>query len=162
DDRYVLTGSLPSLAIPASLHDSLLARLDRLAPVKEVAQIGAAIGREFSYDLLTAVARRSERQLQDALSHLAEAGLILWPGVPPEAWFVFKHALVQDAAYGTLLRTRRQELHASIATALEQQSAGSSDQKTSAEERAGLLAYHWLNAEDWEKALGYTLKAAEQ
>jgi tetratricopeptide (TPR) repeat protein len=162
DDRYILAGSLPSFAIPASLHDSLLARLDRLAPVKEVAQIGAAIGREFSYDLLAAVARRPESQLRDALDQLLDAGLIFRRGALPEASFVFKHALVQDAAYGALLRGRRQELHAAIATALEQQSAGPSDQKTSVGERAGLLAYHWLNAEDWEKALGYTLEAADQ
>jgi class 3 adenylate cyclase len=162
DDRYILAGSLPSFAIPASLHDSLLARLDRLAPVKEVAQIGAAIGREFSFDLLLAVARRPESQLRDALDQLLDAGLIFRRGALPEASFVFKHALVQDAAYGALLRGRRQELHAAIATALEQQSAGHSDQKTSVGERAGLFAYHWLNAEDWEKALGYTLKAADQ
>src|SRR5262249_396344 len=99
DNRYILAGSLPSLAIPSSVADSLLARLDRLAPVKEVAQIGAAIGREFSYDLLAAVARRPERQLQDALDQLVEAGLIFRRGALPEASFIFKHALVQDAAY---------------------------------------------------------------
>jgi class 3 adenylate cyclase/tetratricopeptide (TPR) repeat protein len=162
DDRYILAGSLPPLAIPASLHDSLLARLDRLAPVKEVAQIGAAIGREFSFDLLSAVARRPESQLREALDQLLDAGLIFRRGALPEASFVFKHALVQDAAYGALLRGRRQELHAAIATALEQQSAGPSDHNISVGERAGLFAYHWLNAEDWEKALGYTLKAADQ
>jgi tetratricopeptide (TPR) repeat protein len=162
DDRYILAGSLPSFAIPASLHDSLLARLDRLAPVKEVAQIGATIGREFSYDLLSAVARRPESQLRDALDQLLDAGLIFRRGALPEASFVFKHALVQDAAYGALLRGRRQELHAAIATALERQSTSPSDQKTSVGERAGLLAYHWLNAEDWERALGYTLEAAGQ
>jgi predicted ATPase len=146
DDQYVLTGSLPSLAIPSSLHDSLLARLDRLAPVKEVAQIGAAIGREFSYDLLAAVARRPG-QLRDALDQLVEAGLIFRRGALAEASFIFKHALVQDAAYSALLRGRRQELHTAIATALEQRSAWPSDQEGSVGERAGLLAYHWLNAE---------------
>jgi tetratricopeptide (TPR) repeat protein len=162
DNQYVLTGSLPSLAIPASLHDSLLARLDRLAPVKEVAQIGAAIGREFSYDLLAAVARRPEPQLRDALDQLVEAGLIFRRGIPPDASFMFKHALVQDAAYGTLLRRRRLELHTNIATALEDRVASRPERETSAGERAGLLAYHWLNAEHWEKALSCTLEAAEQ
>jgi predicted ATPase len=125
----------------------LLARLDRPAPVKEVAQIGAAIGREFSYDLLAAVARRPERQLQDALDQLVEAGLIFRRGALPEASFIFKHALVQDAAYRALLQDRRQELHTAVATALEEQSTCPSDQEASVGERAGLLAYHWLNAE---------------
>jgi tetratricopeptide (TPR) repeat protein len=155
-NQYVLTSSLPSLAIPASQHDFLLARLDRLAPVKEVAQIGAAIGREFSYDLLAAVARRPERQLRDALDQLVDAGLIFRRGVPPQASYVFKHALVQDTAYGTLLRARRQELHARIATALEEQFA---DVRS---ENAALLTYHWLGAERWERALSYTLEAAER
>jgi len=162
NNRYVLTGSLPSQAIPASLHDSLLARLDRLAPVKEVAQIGATIGREFSYDLLSAIARRPEHQLREALDQLVGAGLIFRRGVPPQASFIFKHALVQEAAYATLLREHRRELHAGIATALEQRVASRSVAETSAGERAGMLAYHWLNAEQWEKALGYTLEAADQ
>jgi len=103
DNRYVLAGSPPPLAIPASLHDSLLARLDRLAPVKEVAQIGATIGREFSYDLLAAVARRPESQLRDALDRLVETGLIFRRGMPPQASFIFKHALVQDDRIGERL-----------------------------------------------------------
>jgi tetratricopeptide (TPR) repeat protein len=162
DNRYVLTGSLPSLAIPSSLHDSLLARLDRLAPVKEVAQIGAAIGREFSYDLLAAVAHRSERQLQDALDQLVDAGLIFRRGAPPQASYFFKHALVQDAAYGTLLRRRRQELHAEIAATLEERGTVAPDEGTSAPESVTLLAHHWFQAEDWERALSYTLEAAQQ
>jgi hypothetical protein len=127
-----------------------------------VAQIGAAIGREFSFELLAAVARRADDQLRDALDQLVSAGLVLRRGVLPQATFVFKHALVQDAAYSTLLRARRQELHSGIATALEQRSARHTDQETSAAERAGLLAHHWLEAEDWERALTYTLQAAEQ
>ncbi|HEY1361344.1 MAG TPA: AAA family ATPase [Xanthobacteraceae bacterium] len=119
DGRFALDGSLPPLAIPSSLHDSLMARLDRLAPVKEVAQIGAAIGRQFSYELVAAVARRPEELVRDALDQLVDAGLIFRRGVLPEAIFVFKHALVQDAAYGTLLRRRRQEIHAGIAETLE-------------------------------------------
>jgi class 3 adenylate cyclase len=105
DDRYELAGPLPPLAIPASLHDSLLARLDRLAPVKEVAQIGAVIGREFSHELLAAVANRPEPELQSALDQLIDTELIFRRGVPPDATYSFKHALVQDAAYGTLLKS---------------------------------------------------------
>jgi class 3 adenylate cyclase/tetratricopeptide (TPR) repeat protein len=161
EHRYVLTGSLPSLAIPASLHDSLLARLDRLAPVKEVAQIGATIGREFSYDLLAAVARRPERQLQDALDQLVIAGLVFRRGALPQASFIFKHALVQDVAYGTLLRRRRQELHARVATALEERFAINPKQEGLAGEHTALLAHHWSRAEDWDKALRYALEAAE-
>ncbi len=114
------------------------------------------IGREFSYDLLAAVARRPESQLRDALDQLVDAGLVLRRGVLPHASFVFKHALVQDAAYGTLLRRRRQELHANIASVLEERLEGAHS------EHAALLAYHWLSAEDWEKALSHTLEAAEQ
>jgi class 3 adenylate cyclase/tetratricopeptide (TPR) repeat protein len=161
NDRYVLACLPPSLAIPASLHDSLLARLDRLAPAKEVAQIGAAIGREFSYELLAAVARRPESQLRDALDQLVDAGLISRRAFPPQTSFSFKHALVQDATYGTLLRARRHELHASIATALEERFAINPKQAASAGERAALLAHHWFRAEEWERSLGYTRKAAE-
>jgi class 3 adenylate cyclase len=121
DGRYLLADAMPTLAIPSSLQDSLLARLDHLAPGKEVAQIGAAIGREFSYAVLEAVARRPPDQLRDALDQLSRAGLIFRRGMPPDDVFVFKHAFVQDAAYGTLLRGRRQALHAAIATVLEQQ-----------------------------------------
>ena len=119
-DRYELSGPLPPLAIPATLHDSLLARLDRLAPVKEVAQIGAAIGREFSHALLAAVADRPEAELRAALDQLVASELVFRRGTPPEATYSFKHALVQDAAYGTLLKSRRQQLHARIAKVLEE------------------------------------------
>ena len=120
-DRYELAGPLPPLAIPATLHDSLMARLDRLAPVKEVAQIGAAIGREFSHELLAAVADRPEAELQAALDQLVAAELVFRRGTPPDATYSFKHALVQDAAYETLLKSRRQQLHARIAQVLEEQ-----------------------------------------
>ena len=93
----------PTLAVPASLHASLMARLDRLGPAKEVAQIGAAIGREFSHALLAAVVRKPEAELRSALDRLIEAGLLFRQGVPPHATYLFKHALVQDAAYGTLV-----------------------------------------------------------
>ena len=108
----------PALAVPASLHASLMARLDRLGPAKEVAQIGSVIGREFSHSLLTAVARKPEAELNSALDRLIEAGLLFRQGVPPYATYLFKHALVQDAAYGTLLREPRRALHAHIADIL--------------------------------------------
>jgi predicted ATPase len=105
-----LDGPLPPFAIPATLQDSLAARLDRLAPVKEIAQIGAAIGREFSYPLLRAVAGRDEPALRAALMQLEEAELLFRSGAPPDARYTFKHALVQDTAYETLLKSRRQIL----------------------------------------------------
>ena len=107
DGRYELTGPLPPLAIPSTLHASLLARLDRLASVKDVAQIGAAIGREFSYALIAAVAALPEKDLKAALGQLVAAELIFQRGVPPDATYQFKHALVQDAAYASLVRSRR-------------------------------------------------------
>src|SRR6516164_9458626 len=103
-----LDGPLPPFAIPATLQDSLAARLDRLAPVKEIAQIGAAIGREFSYPVLRAVAGRDEPALRAALAQLEEAELLFRSGMPPDARYTFKHALVQDTAYETLLKSRRQ------------------------------------------------------
>jgi class 3 adenylate cyclase/predicted ATPase len=122
EDRYVLERSLPPFAIPMTLHDSLLARLDRLASVRLVAQIGAAIGREFSYSLVRAVSNLPEDQLQAALGRLVASELVFQRGVPPSTVYSFKHALVQDAAHGSLLRATRQQLHAQIAGALENQS----------------------------------------
>ena len=113
-DHYELAGPLPPLALPSTLHDSLLARLDRLAPVKEIAQIGAALGREFSHGLVAAVADRPETELQAVLDQLVAAELIYRRGSAPDVTYSFKHALVQDAAYGTLLKSRRQHLHARI------------------------------------------------
>jgi class 3 adenylate cyclase/predicted ATPase len=120
---YVLAAALTPLAIPSTLHDSLMARLDRLSPVKEIAQIGAAIGREFSHDLLAAVAPIKGEALDNALRQLIDAELIRREGTPPNLTYAFKHALVQDAAYGSLLRSRRQRIHADIAQALAQGSA---------------------------------------
>jgi class 3 adenylate cyclase len=113
----------PALAVPASLHASLMARLDRLGLAKDVAQIGAAIGREFSHVLLVAVVGKPETELASALNRLVDAGLLFRQGVPPHASYLFKHALVQDAAYGTLLREPRRALHARIAEALDDQFA---------------------------------------
>ena len=118
-DHYELAGPLPPLAIPATLHDSLMARLDRLAPVKEVAQIGAVIGREFSHELLAVAAPMSANLLGDALEQLVAAELVFRRGQPPEATYAFKHALIQDAAYQSLLKSKRQQLHARIAQVLE-------------------------------------------
>ncbi|MFL5268892.1 MAG: AAA family ATPase, partial [Stellaceae bacterium] len=118
-NRYVLDSALPPFAIPTTLHDSLMARLDRLASVRLVAQIGAAIGREFSYQLLRAVSRLPDDELRSALARLVASELIFQKGAPPDAVYSFKHALVQDAAHGSLLRSSRQQLHAQIAEALE-------------------------------------------
>jgi class 3 adenylate cyclase/predicted ATPase len=117
--RYVLDRALPSLAIPTSLHDSLMARLDRLASVRLVAQTGAAIGRDFSYELVHAVSRLPEDELRAALARLVASELVFQRGTPPEAVYTFKHVLVQDAALSSLLRSTRQQLHAQIAEALE-------------------------------------------
>ena len=106
-DRFTAAGPIAALAIPTTLQASLLARLDRLAPVREVAQIGAALGRQFSHELIAAVAPIPRPQLDDALTQLVSAELIYRRGKPPDAEYTFKHALVQDAAYSTLLRSRR-------------------------------------------------------
>ena len=146
----------PALAVPASLHASLMARLDRLGPAKEVAQIGAAIGREFSHALLAAVARKPEAELASALDRLIAAGLLFRQGMPPHATYLFKHALVQDAAYGTLLREPRRALHALIAEILETQFA------EIAENQPELLARHCTEAGLIEKAAGLWGKAGQR
>ena len=142
------TAAMPSpvVAVPASLHASLMARLDRLGPAKEVAQIGAVIGRDFSHALLAAVVRKSEAELQSAVTGLMAAGLLFRQGVPPQATYLFKHALVQDAAYGTLLREARRALHARIAETLESQFV------EIAETQPELLARHCTEAGLIEKA----------
>ena len=152
------TAAVPSsaLAVPASLHASLMARLDRLGPAKELAQIGAAIGREFSHALLAAVVRRPEAELASALDRLIAAGLLFRQGAPPHAAYLFKHALVQDAAYGTLLREPRRELHARIAEGIESQFA------EIAEIQPELLAHHCTEAGLIEKAAGLWGKAGQR
>jgi class 3 adenylate cyclase/predicted ATPase len=148
---------LPGLAIPATLHASLIARFDRLGPLaKEVAQIGAVLGREFDYDLIAQVMQRSAAELRLGLDRLAEAGLLFCRGVPPHASYLFKHALVQDAAYGTLLRTRRQELHARAAAALERHFVDL------VERQPELLAHHLTTAGRSAEALVYWRRAGEQ
>ena len=135
-----------ALSVPATLHASLMARLDRLGPAKEIAQIGAAIGREFTHALLSAVALKNEKELQSALDALTTGGLLFQQGVPPRATYLFKHALVQDVAYGTLLREPRRALHARIAGTLEDQFA------EIAENQPELLARHCTEAGLIEKA----------
>ena len=131
------TTSFAALSVPATLHASLMARLDRLGPAaKGVAQIGAVLGREFAYELIEPVAQRRERELQAALGQLSDAGLLFCRGTPPHASYMFKHALVQDAAYSTLLRGRRQELHVRVAAALEEHFADL------VERQPELLAHH--------------------
>lgn len=155
--RAISAAPLPGLAVPPTLHASLMARLDRIGPVaKEVAQVGAAIGREFSYDLLAAAAHRSDSELRAALDRLIGAGLVFRHGEPPDATFLFKHALVQDAAYGTLLRGRRRELHARIARVLEERLA------TTAETQPEILAHHFGSAGLVAKAVFYWQKAGER
>ena len=166
-----IAAAVPSsaLAVPASLHASLMARLDRLGPAKEVAQVGAAIGREFSYALLASVVRKPEAELGSALDRLIEAGLLFRQGVPPHASYLFKHALVQDAAYGTLLREPRRALHARIADTLELQFAEIAESKPELLARhcteAGLIdkaAYLWGKAGQRSLARSALVEAVEQ
>src|SRR5262249_29975972 len=138
----------------ATLHASLVARLDRLGPMpKETAQIGAVLGREFSHELIEPVAQRPERELQAALRQLTDAGLLFCRGTAPHASYLFKHALVQDAAYGTLLRAKRQELHGRVTAALETHFADL------VERQPELLAHHLTAAGDMERAAHQWLKA---
>jgi class 3 adenylate cyclase/tetratricopeptide (TPR) repeat protein len=152
-DGYRLEGPLPPLAIPETLQDSLMARLDRLAPVKEIGQIGAAIGREFSYSLLRVLVGRDETALEDALTQLEQAGLVFRRGEPPEAVYSFKHALVRDAAYESLLKSRRQQLHGRIARVLEEKFP---DLVASQPE---IVARHFTEAGLTDPAIEYWLKA---
>jgi predicted ATPase len=155
-DRYVLDRALPSFAIPTSLRDSLMARLDRLASVRLVAQIGAAVGREFSYALIHTVSRLPEDELQTALARLVASELVFQRGTPPEAVYTFKHALVQDAAHSSLLRGARQQLHAQIAEALQTRSAELMDSQPE------LLAQHYAEAGLVEKSVAYWGKAGHR
>jgi class 3 adenylate cyclase len=151
---YVLASALTPLAIPSTLHDSLTARLDRLSPVKETAQIGAAIGREFSQALLEAVSPIKGAALQEALRQLMDAELIHMRGTPPKASYVFKHALVQEAAHASLLRSRRQRIHADIALALQRRVSGQ-------ECPPATIAHHFTEAGLSKEAAQSWLAAAE-
>jgi predicted ATPase/class 3 adenylate cyclase len=155
--ELVLTGPLPALAIPASLQDSLMARLDRLiAEAKNVAQLAATLGRIFSHELLAAVAQLKDSALRDALTQLVASGLIYRHGLPPAIAYEFKHALVQDAAYQSLLKRTRQEYHQRIAAVLEERFP------QIAQTQPELLAHHYTEAQRPEQAISYWQKAAEQ
>ena len=155
-ERTIAVVPSPAWAVPASLHASLMARLDRLGPAKEVAQIGAAIGREFSHALLAAVVRMPEAELGSVLDRLIQAGLLFKLGSPPNATYLFKHALVRDASYGTLLREPRRAFHARIAEAVESQFA------ETAESQPERLAHHCTEAGLIEKAAALWGKAGQR
>ncbi|MBI4234172.1 MAG: AAA family ATPase, partial [Chloroflexi bacterium] len=156
EGRYELTGPLPPLAIPATLQDSLMARLDRLASVKEVAQLGSVLGREFSYEVLQVVSLSDEETLQRGLSQLVEAELLYQRGLPHQATYVFKHALVQEAAYQSLLKSRRQHYHQRIAQVLEERFP------EMAETQPELLAHHYTEAGLVEQAIPCWQRAGER
>ena len=155
DERYALTGPLHPLAIPATLHDSLMARLDRLAAVKALAQLGATLGREFSYALLRAVAPWDEETLHQGLHQLVAAEFLYQRGVPPQATYTFKHALIQDVAYQSLLRSTRQQYHQRIAQALEAQFP------ETVETQPELVAQHYTAAGCNEQAVHYWQRAGQ-
>ena len=155
-DRYGLAGSLTPVEIPASLKDSLIARLDRLGPVKELAQLAATLGRSFSHELLSAVSLLSEQELEKGLSRLVEAELVYSRGSLPAATYEFKHALVRDAAYDSLLRTSRQTYHQRIAETLERRFADLS------ESQPEVLAHHWTEAGLAERAIHYWHEAGQK
>ena len=155
DGYYELTGALPAFAIPATLQDSLMARLDRLAPVRDVAQLAAVLGREFSYELLQSVSPLDETGLQQALAKLVESEVLYHRGLPPDARYVFKHALIQDAAYQSLLKSKRQQYHSQVAQVLEQRFAEIK------ESQPELLAHHYTEAGLTNQAIPYWKRAGE-
>jgi class 3 adenylate cyclase/predicted ATPase len=155
-ERYQLAGPLPALAIPSTLQDSLMARLDRLAPVKEVAQVAACLGREFHHQLLAAVAPLPEAELTAAVERLVGAELLFRRGVPPDASYTFKHALVRDAAYASLLKSRRRQYHARIARVLEERFP------ETAQTQPELLAQHFAEAGLIEEAIDYWHDASQR
>jgi TOMM system kinase/cyclase fusion protein len=155
-ERYELTGPLPPLAIPATLHDSLMARLDRLATVKALAQLGATLGREFAYALLQAISPWDEGTLRRGLQQLVDAEFLYQQGLPPQATYLFKHALIQEAAYQSLLRSTRQQYHQRIVQVLEARFP------EICETQPELLAHHSTEAGLHEQAIGYWQKAGHR
>jgi TOMM system kinase/cyclase fusion protein len=155
EDYYELTGPLPPLAIPTTLHDSLMARLDRLATVKSLAQLGATLGREFSYELLQAVSLWDEGTLRHGLQQLVEAEFLYQQGLPPQATYLFKHALIQDTAYQSLLKSTRQQYHQRIAQVLEAQFP------ETVETQPELLAHHYTEAGLNAQAVAYWQQAGQ-
>jgi len=156
DGHYALTGAFATFTIPATLHDSLMARLDRLVTAKGVAQMGATIGRQFSYELLQAVSQLDEVTLQRELGRLVEAEIVYQRGLPPQSRYMFKHAFIQDAAAQSLLKSTRQHYHQRIAHALEAQFPAIVDQQPE------LLAHHFTQGEVWDKAVAYSQQAGEK
>ena len=155
-DRYVLTGPLPPLAIPSTLHDSLMARLDRLSAARDLAQLGAVLGREFAYELLQAVSPLDETTLQQGLAQLVDAELVYQRGLPPQSRYIFKHALIQEAAYQSLLRSTRQRYHQRIAQVLEAQFP------ETVETQPELVAHHYTEAGLAEQAIPYWQRAGQR
>src|SRR5262249_30389097 len=156
EGTYELAGPLPPLAIPTTLQDSLMARLDRLAAVKAVAQLGATIGRQFGYELLQAVSPLDDAALQQGLRQLVEAELVYQRGVPPQATYLFKHALIQDTAYQSLLKSTRQQYHQRIAQVLVERFL------ETAETQPELLAHHYTEAGLVEQAIPYWQQAGQR
>jgi class 3 adenylate cyclase/predicted ATPase len=156
DGHYEFTGSLSTFAIPATLQDSLMARLDRLVTAKAVAQYAAVIGRQFPYDLLLAVSQLNEAMLQHELGRLVEAEIVYQRGVPPQSTYVFKHALIQDSAYYSLLKSTRQQYHQRITLVLEEQFP------ETAEAQPELVAHHFTEAGLTEKAVHYWHQASQR
>jgi predicted ATPase/class 3 adenylate cyclase len=156
DDHYELISPLVPLAIPSTLYESLMARLDRLGRAKEVAQLAATIGREFSYDLLQAISPLDEARLTGALNRLVEAELIDQYLLPPQTNYAFKHAMIRDAAYGSLLRTKRREYHGRIAEVLQKRFSGTADAHPE------LLATHYTEAGLIEQAIPFWLRGGQR
>ncbi len=156
DGRYELDGPLPPLAIPATLHDSLMARLDRLASVRELVQLAAAIGREFSFDMMRAVLSQPDAELRRGLDQLVDAEILYKRGVAGAITYSFRHALIQDAAYESLLKSSRQQYHSRIARAIEEKFPDL------AEGRPELVAQHWSEAGIAERAISYWLSAGRR
>jgi class 3 adenylate cyclase/DNA-binding winged helix-turn-helix (wHTH) protein/tetratricopeptide (TPR) repeat protein len=156
EGQYELAGPLPPLAIPATLHDSLTARLDRLGPVKQVAQLGATLGREFAYEVICAVSSMDEETLRNALTQLVAAELLYQRGLPPQARYRFKHALIQEAAYAALLRSSRRQYHQRIAQVLEERFP------ETCEEQPELLAHHYTEAGGTAQAMPYWQRASQR
>jgi predicted ATPase len=156
EDHYALAGTLSGVAIPATLQDSLMARLDRLPMVREVAQLGAVLGREFAYEMLKALAAVEESTLQERLGQLVGAELLYQRGRPPRARYMFKHALIQDAAYASLLKRTRQQYHQQIAQMLE------AEFPETVEAEPELVAHHYTEGGLNEQAVGYWHQAGRR
>ena len=155
-ERYELSGPLMSLSIPATLQESLMTRLDRLPQVREIAQLGSVLGREFAYEMISGLSSIGETRLQEGLGQLVEAELLYQRGRPPRAKYIFKHALVQEAAYQSLLRRTRQQYHHQVAELLEVRFP------EVVETQPELVARHFTEDGATERAVEYWLKAGQR